>query len=302
VAVFMRIFTHNVLPTFVVVGLGVLLDRIWHVDIKTLSRTAIYVLAPCFVFSSIVESQVGASEFGLMIAYVVALTLLLVVLGLGVGKLLHWPARQVDALILSVAFINSGNFGLSIILFSFGQEGVELATVFFVASSFVVNTVAAFIAARGGGSAYKALSNVVRLPGIYGFLLALLVRGVGAPIPTVVMEPLRLVARALVPIMLLMLGIQLSQTSIGKRYKDVAVGVGLRLVVGALLAAGLAGVMGLRGLAAKVAITQASTPTAVNSALMAIEFDAAAEFVTSAIFISTLLSSVTLTVVLAILA
>lgn len=177
-----------------------------------------------------------------------------------------------------------------------------MATVFFVASSFVVNTLAAFFAARGGGDMKHALGRVLRLPGIYAFLVALLVRAVGLPMPELVMEPIRLVSRALVPVMLLMLGVQLSQTRIGRRYKDMAVGVGLRLVVGALLATGLAAVMGLQGLAAKVAITEASTPTAVNSALMAIEFDADAEFVTTVIFFSTLLSSITLTVILAILA
>jgi predicted permease len=50
-----------------------------------------------------------------------------------------------------------------------------------------------------------------------------------------------------------------------------------------------------------VAITEAATPTAVSSALMAIEFDSDADFVTSVIFFSTLFSAVTLTILLSFL-
>ena len=75
----------------------------------------------------------------------------------------------------------------------------------------------------------------------------------------------------------------------------------IRLFAGAAIAALLAPLMGLQGLARQVGIVQASMPTAVSSGLMAIEFDAEADKVSSAIFISTLLSSITLTVLIALL-
>ena len=102
--------------------------------------------------------------------------------------------------------------------------------------------------------------------------------------------------------MLMMLGLQLSQTRVSRRYGQIGVGVALRLVAGALVGLGLAPLMGLEGLARSVAVTEAATPTAVSSALMAIEFDSDAEYVTSVIFCSTLLSGVTLTILLSFLA
>jgi len=101
--------------------------------------------------------------------------------------------------------------------------------------------------------------------------------------------------------MLLLLGMQLSQTHLARRYGQVGVGVALRLVVGTLIGFLLAPVIGLQGLPKQVAITQTATPTAVSSSLMAIEFEADAEYVTSVIFFSTLLSSVTLTVLIGLL-
>jgi predicted permease len=296
-----RIFANNILPTFVVMGAGVVLDRQLHVDRKHLSRMAIYVLTPCLVFSLIANSTVDAGEFGLMIAFALSITLLMSLLGLLVGRLLGWDGKRTDALILSIAFLNAGNFGLSVVLFAYGDPGLELASVFFVASSLATYTVAAFFANRSNGGSLRALGKVLRLPAPYAFALALIVRALGWPIPEVIEKPVALIARAAVPVLLMMLGMQLSQTRMGKRVKDVAVGVFLRLVVGALVALGLAPLFGLTGLARQVAIVEASMPTAVSSALVAIEFDADAEFVSSVILVSTLLSAISLTVLISLL-
>ena len=298
---FLTIFVNNILPAFLVMAAGVLLDRGLQVDKKSLSRMALYVLTPCLVFSMILQSTVEASTFGLMILFVVVTTVVMCAIALLAGRLLRWPNRSADALVLSVAFVNSGNLGLSVILFSYGQVGLELASAFFVASVISCNTVAGFFAARSGGGARRAMLKVLRLPSLYAFLVALLLRSLSIELPEVLLKATSLAASASVPVMLMMLGLQLSQTRLGGRYKEVSLGVVLRLVVGALAALGLAPVMGLRGLAGKVAIVEASMPTAVSSLLMAIEFDGDAEYVSSVIFGSTLLSALTLTVLLSLL-
>lgn len=297
-AVLMRILVHNVLPAFAVMAVGVLADRLLRVDKRSLSRLAIYILTPCLIFANIVQSSVAGEQFGRMIAFVLVFTGIMCALALGVGGMLRWPRRQVDALVLSVAFVNAGNFGLSVILFSFGQAGLELGTVFFVASNFVINTLGVFFAGRSKGGVGKALVGVFKLPGLYAFGFALALRSLRISTPEPLMRPLTLLSQATVPMMLLLLGMQLSQTQLSRRYGQVALGVFLRLVVGAGAAIGLAPLFGLQDVAQRVAIVQAATPTAVNSALMAIEFEADADYVTSVIFISTLLSSLTLTALL----
>ncbi len=296
-----RIFLKNILPSFLVMGVGVVLDRKLHVDKKSLARVAIYVLAPCLIFSAIVQSTVDPGQFGAMILFVIVSTLLLCALGLGVGHLLRWSPRMTDALVLSVAFVNAGNFGLSIIQLAYGSAGLELATVFFVASNLSCNTLAAFFAARSNGGRGKALLQVLKLPALYAFILAFILRIFRLPAPQPLLVSTNLLGQATVPTMLMLLGLQLSQAQVGGRYGQVGLGVVLRLVVGALLAFALAPLVGLQGLARSVAITEAATPTAVNSALMAVQFDADADYVTSVIFFSTLLSSITLTILLSML-
>lgn len=296
----LSIFSNNVLPSFIVIGVGYLLERRIKVDKRTLSRLAIYVLTPCLVFSSIINSEVDPSQFGRMTAYVITFTLIMIALGYLSGRLLGWSPQEIKALMLSIAFTNSGNMGLSIILFTFGEDGFALGATYFVATNLTANTLAAFIAAHGRGSLGHTLLQVLKLPGIYAFALALLLRPLGE-LPAIVMRPVSLIAQAQIPVMLMMLGVQLAQTRLGSRLKDVSVGVILRLIGGAAVAFVLAPFMGLTGLARQVAIAQSSTPAAVSSALMAIEFGADADYVASVIFFSTLLSSVTMSLLLALL-
>ena len=97
------------------------------------------------------------------------------------------------------------------------------------------------------------------------------------------------------------LGAQIAKTERPKNPARLAWALGIRLAGGPLLAWALVGVFGFSGEAAKIMILSSSFPTAVNSALIAHEFDADAHFAAQAVFASTLLSMLTVTVLISIL-
>lgn len=82
---------------------------------------------------------------------------------------------------------------------------------------------------------------------------------------------------------------------------DMLAASAVRLVAGPVLAAALAVAFGLGGVERDAGIIHASTPTAVFAAIIALEYDLLPKFVTAAVLLSTLLSLVTMTVVLALL-
>ena len=67
------------------------------------------------------------------------------------------------------------------------------------------------------------------------------------------------------------------------------------------MAFGLAGLIGLSGSARQAAILEASMPAAVINTLLATEFNAEPKLVTGTVVISTLLSPITLTIIIALL-
>ena len=77
--------------------------------------------------------------------------------------------------------------------------------------------------------------------------------------------------------------------------------VGMRLVGGLGCGLILAPFFGLTGMAFKAGVVESSMPTAVLATILATEYDAEPAFVTSAVFISTLLSPLTLTPLLLLL-
>jgi len=75
----------------------------------------------------------------------------------------------------------------------------------------------------------------------------------------------------------------------------------LRLVVAPFVAAGLAALMNLSGPARQAGILEASMPTAVVSTLIANEYEAEPQLVTGTVLLSTLLSPISLSIIIALL-
>jgi predicted permease len=94
---------------------------------------------------------------------------------------------------------------------------------------------------------------------------------------------------------------QLERAAIPERPLLVVLATVLTLGVTPLLALGLTPVLGLSGPARQAAVIEASMPTAVVTTILALEYEIAPAFVTSAVFLSTLLSPFTVTLLIAFL-
>jgi hypothetical protein len=95
--------------------------------------------------------------------------------------------------------------------------------------------------------------------------------------------------------MLLVLGMQMAQATRIERPAALAAAVSVSLIGGPLVAFALARTLGLTGTAFQAAMIQASMPAAVITTILALEFDAAPAFVASVVVVSTVLSPLTLT-------
>jgi predicted permease len=104
---------------------------------------------------------------------------------------------------------------------------------------------------------------------------------------------------AALPMMILVLGMQLERASAPKRPLVVAVAVFVSLVLTPLASIGLAHLVGLEGPAFQAGVLQSAMPTAVITTILAVEFDVLPDFVTGVVFVSTLLSPLTVTLMIA---
>jgi predicted permease len=197
--------------------------------------------------------------------------------------------------LLVVMFSNGGNYGLPVVSFAFGEDALSYGTVFFLTGSVLTNTVGAFLAAAGRRSLRTAATSVLKMPAIYGMVAAGVVLATGIPVPTPLLRPITMLSDAALPLMILVLGMQLERASSPKRPALVAAAVCVSLLVAPLVALGLTSMFDVTGAARQAVVVLSSMPVAVATTILAVEFDASPDFVTSAVFLSTLLSPITLT-------
>ena len=208
---------------------------------------------------------------------------------------------ELSAFLLVVMFSNGGNYGLPVVLFAFGNEALAHGTVYFVTSSVLTYTAGTFIAASGRRSISQALRGIMKVPPLYGVVSALIVMTAGVSVPAALMRPITMLSDAALPLMVLVLGMQFERATLPKRPAVVAAAVALSLAAAPLVALALTSLLGLSGTARQAAVMLASMPVAVVTTILALEFDTAPEFVTNAVFLSTVMSPLTLTPLIAFL-
>src|SRR6185295_3322543 len=293
------IFASDILPIFILAGVGFVLARRFRAEVRTLSTVAFNALSPCRVFYQLVTAKISGAQSSRVAAVCVLLTL---AIGLA-ARLASLPLRldrmTLSSFLLVAMFSNSGNYALPVVLFAFGQEALAFASVYFVTSAILIYTAGILVAASGHGSVRLAMTRLFKVPALYAVAVAVLVLSTHTAVPALVLRPVGLLSDAAIPIMLLVLGMQLERAVMPKNPRAVAAAVVLSLIVAPAIAFGLAAILGLTGAARQAAIIEESMPAAVITTVLALEFDLDAGFSTSVVFFTTLLSPVTLVLLIA---
>ncbi len=293
------VFFEIIFPVIFIIGLGYLVGRfISELDIKTLSKTTIYILSPALIFTSLLNTTVTAADAGTMFIFTLILTGAIFVVSWLTGRIMNLSRPEQNGLYLSTIFLNAGNFGIPIALFAFGNAGMEREILMLVFQNLLVSTLGVYFASASQLNWKLALKKIFQLPPFYAVTAAFLLRGLQIEIPEPLFNALSLLGQGVVPLFLLALGIQLSRTKLGSHLGFISAASMIRLVISPLLACGLVYLLGAQGVTAKIMILAASTPTAVTATLYSIEFGAAPDQVSAVTLFTTVISMLTITVIL----
>ena len=297
----LEILIQDILPIFLVIGLGYVFARRTQPELRTASRLTFYILSPCLVFVSLIESNIEGSEVAQIFVFVVLTVLVMGGLALVTARSLRLNSQQIAGFLLAAMFVNAGNYGLGVTRLAFGAEAEARAVIYFVSSTVLVYTVGTLIASGFAGGWRGAIKHLLGLPHVYALLAAFIIRAANWQVPEPIMEGLSLPARAAIPLMLLLLGAQLASASVGDYWKPALASSVLRLCIAPLVAVGFAGLLSMSGPTRQASIVEASMPAAVINTLIANEYEAEPKLVTAIVVLSTLISPITLSVIIALL-
>lgn len=291
----MGILISAVLPIALVAFVGVVIGRVFTLERQTLAKLSIYALVPALVLHSLAKTTLALGDAIAILTTFIIHTALLYLLAIILGQLLKFSADEKKSLIATTIFANVGNMGLPFVLFSLGAAGLERAIVYLVGSSLI--TASVFPTVLKGEGILKGLRYTLCLPVLWAAIAGILLQGSGTVMPLPIQRGITLMSEGAIPVALLMLGIQLSETPfIFGRYE--LLGAGLRLIVSPLVAFNIANLVGLTGIDRQVVVLQSAMLVAVNSLIWVTELGGDTVRVARTIVMSTLLSLGTLPVVL----
>ena len=288
-------FANNILPIILLSGAGFALGKVLHIDPRSLGRVVFYVFSPILIFDLLVQNQLKLSEAAIVIAFALFFILMIGALTLLLGVFLKLERSALVAILITTMFANTGNYGLPLVSFAFGEQALSYAGIYFATTTLLFYTLGVFLASLGHMTFKEAILGLFRIPTMYGVVLAVLINILNLEIPMPVARAVELAAGGTIPLMLVLLGVQLTHVEFSGNQRALQLSVSLRLVIAPLAALLFAGLFGLQGFPRQASVTQASMPSMVSATVLATEYNLDAKLVTAVVFISTLLSPVTLT-------
>ena len=292
------VFLNVVTPVFILVVIGYFVGPRLKIEARSLSRTAYFVFVPAFVFNIISEAKIDSELALQMLSFILVAQIAVALLGFLVGKALRQSREITAAFVLIATFGNVGNFGLPLIVFRLGETARTYATVYFVATVFISFVICVGVAswARSGG--VTAVFSVFKTPALIALIPALVFNITDVEVPIFLSRLSGLLGQAMIPVMLITLGVQMGEIPKIKINFNVFAASTVRLIGGPVLALLIVPYSGLEGLERSTGILQAAMPAAVLVSIIALEYKLLPEFVTTTVLFSTLYSVLTLTVIL----
>lgn len=255
-----------------------------------IARLVMTIGTPSLVLSTLSRTRLDSTAFTNMALACALCMIVMALIGLLVSKVFrqHWRV-----LVPAFMFPNTGNMGLPISLYAFGDHGLALAVAFFLTLSIFQFTLG--LALSGGAASLK---DLMRNPVLISLVLALPIIFFDLHLPRWLANTVDLLGGMTIPLMLLTLGVSLASI----RLHHVASGMlqgALRIVLGAAVGWIIGIALGMEPLARAILITQSAMPVAVFNYLLAVRANQSPEKVANLVMCSTVLSFVWLPVVLA---
>ncbi len=280
-----------VAPVFLLAGIGYAWVKLgWNYDVAFVTRMSMTLSIPCLIFMALMRSDVDPR---LLRDTVLAALIAYCVVGALAWAIVRVAGLHMPTFWAPITFGNTGNLGLPVALFAFGQVGFDFAVVIFAVMAILSFTFGVWVVA-GGGSPVAA----IREPLVWGTVLGSIFLVMDWTVPVWAGNALDLVGQMAIPLMLVTLGVAISRLAPRSIRRAIWISlVKLAICVAVPLGVGLW--FDLPPVALGVLILQVATPVAVTSYMLAEKYKAKSDEVAGLVVVSTLISVIAIPVMLA---
>ncbi|MFK7694676.1 AEC family transporter [Paenibacillus sp. HJGM_3] len=297
---FSYILLNNVVPLSLMIAAGVVLQLVFKLDIRTLSKLNFFLFSPCIMFLMLYESAITLNIMLQVLLFICAFFAASYILIGVVMKLRGYSGSMKSAMRNSVLFYNSANYAIPLNQLVFVNDPFTLSIqiIIMMMQSLLPNTYGIYSVNSHRQSMRETLRTILTMPTIYVIPIALTMRWLHIPLPHPIYISIDYVGKGFIATALITLGVQLGGMKWRLQLSDVMLSNVMRLCVGPLLGFVLVWALGIEGDMAKALVLSCAVPTSLSSVLLAVEFDSEPEFASQAVFSSTVFSIFTVTFVI----
>jgi len=286
-------------PVVVLVAIGAIVGPRLDIDPAPLSTTTYWLFGPAFVFDNLYDAELAGD---LVVKLIIASLASMVGAGAVAWLVMtsrHEQGAARSATVLTSSYGNVGNAGLAISVFALGDDALPIASVVMLSINITGLALGVGLAAARTTTPARALGRALLAPMTVAGAAAVVINVVDIGLPLIAERPIQLMAAAMIPTMLITLGLQLIRTGVPNWSVALATTVGAKLIVAPAAGAATAAALGLDGDPLSVIAIQTAMPPAVFCALIAIEHDYERDRITSSVVAATIASLATTPIVLA---
>ena len=304
-------------PVVLLIASGYLAGR-WRwlaqTAVKDLTQLIFFLLSPALLFRTMSQVRIEQLDFMPVAAYFLAA----MVLFAGI-LLMRGFSRHSAVLALAATFSNTVMIGIALVNLLFDSQGLVTLLTLVSVHALVLLTLATVVlelavrrdaaremSAQGKsasmlGIVLQSLKASILHPVPLPILLGLLYAQTGLGIVPVLDKPLALLGSCLSPLALVLVGVSLAYTSVGRHWRGALALASAKNVVHPLLVWLLCAWLGVSGLPMTVMVVTAALPIGANVFLFSQRYGVAEDLVTASVAMSSVLALITLTAALALM-
>ena len=280
-------------PVFFVVGIGYYLGKKNpKIDTTFITTFAANIGSPAMIIYSLnaefITFEVFKSYFWY---YLISISCFFIV---GISLLYLLRVKDIIRELPPLLMPNTGNLGLPLSLFAYGQSGLGVAGAISALIILFHFTIGVFLADRKFN-----FDVIIKSPPFYAIIISVILLYYNIKLPTFVENTSSLLTYATIFLILMSLGIALTRLKVFSFNKALVCSVG-RVILGPIIGFGVIKIFNLNGFAAGVLLIQCSMPSAVLNYLIATMYSSKkiVDSVASTIVVSTFMSFITIPIVI----
>ncbi|QUH27459.1 AEC family transporter [Vallitalea guaymasensis] len=293
---------NQILVLFIVLFLGFFIRKINIIDehaSKKIASLVVKVTAPCLIINSMMKkTELGNREILQMLGLSIAVYICMFIMTFIIPKLLRIEKNNIGVYRFMIMFSNVGFMGFPVIESIFGKEAVFYGAIYNLPFYALVYTLGIYLISMDNKKNIKFKIKDIFNPGVCAVIIGLIIFSFKLNLPYVATKTIDMISSLTTPLSMIVIGASLAGIKIKNIFSNTKLYIYsfLKLLVFPIIILIIIRQLGFNEIMTGVPVIITGMPVAANAVILSKEYDGNDILASEGVFISTMLSIITIPV------